>query len=236
MEYVEHYKKDAEEFDYFAPRSGATLDDERRLREYILSLVPIESLTVLDAGCGSAWCAKNLLPKGKTVISTDIAFRNVSKALEIYPSERHFGVVCDSMHLPFKDEKIDVIFATEIIEHTVDPTGFAQSLFSILRPFGLLLLSTPYKEKILYSLCIHCNKKTPMNAHLHSFDEYILTGIGSKLKARKSNYHLMGNKFLIFGRTYVIHKILPFVIWKYFDKAFNILLGRPAHIIMEYLK
>lgn len=34
--YIDHYKKDAEEFDYFGERSGATAHDERRVREYII--------------------------------------------------------------------------------------------------------------------------------------------------------------------------------------------------------
>ena len=36
---------------------------------------------------------------------------------------------------------------------------------------GKLIITVPYKEKIQYHLCIHCNQLTPANAHLHSFDE-----------------------------------------------------------------
>lgn len=236
MDYIDHYKKDAEEFDYFAERAGASKDDEKRLREYIISRVPINAFNILDAGCGSAWCAKSLLPIGRTVISTDISFINVKRALELNPSEKHFGVVCDSFNLPFKENSIDTIIASEIIEHTVDPEKFAESLFSVIKKGGALLVSTPYKEKIQYSLCIHCNKKTPMHAHLHSFDENILISIGYKIKAILTNYHLFGNKYLIFGRTYVLHSFLPFIIWKAIDSLFNKVLGKPVHILMEYIK
>jgi hypothetical protein len=37
--YIEHYKKDAAEFDYFEERKGATAHDERRVREFIISTV-----------------------------------------------------------------------------------------------------------------------------------------------------------------------------------------------------
>jgi hypothetical protein len=38
--YIDHYKKDAEEFDYFEERKGATAHDERRVREFIISKIP----------------------------------------------------------------------------------------------------------------------------------------------------------------------------------------------------
>lgn len=236
MDYIEHYKKDSEEFDYFEERLGATGDDEKRLREYILSKVPSYSHNILDSGCGSAWVAQYLLPLGKFVVSTDISLRNIKKALEIFPSANHCGVVCDALHLPFKENTLDCIIASEIIEHTVEPENFVKSLFSSVKPNGLLLVSTPYKEKIIYTLCIHCNQKTPLHAHLHSFDENILAGYGFTSKAASVNYSLFGNKYLIFGRTYVILRFLPFALWKFIDNLFNKTLGRPVHILVEYYK
>src|SRR5579863_10043527 len=55
--YLEHYKTDAEEFDYFEEQTGATAHSERRLREYIVSLIPRDSRFLLDVGSGSAWMA-----------------------------------------------------------------------------------------------------------------------------------------------------------------------------------
>lgn len=236
MDYIEHYKKDSEEFDYFEERSGATRDDENRLREYILSKVPPQSHTILDAGCGSAWAAQNLLPSGKFVVSADISFLNVNKALKISPSSNHCGVVCDALMPPFKESAFDAVIASEIIEHTVEPENFVKKLLGIVKQRGSLLVSTPYKEKIIYTLCVHCNKKTPLHAHLHSFDENILLEYGIKIKAGRVNFSLFGNKYLIFGRTYVILRYLPFPIWKFFDNLFNKILGKPVHILVEYHK
>jgi SAM-dependent methyltransferase len=236
MDYVEHYKRDSEEFDYFEERFGATQDDEKRLREYILSKVPPRPVKVLDAGCGSAWAAQSLLPTGKFVISADISLRNVKKALEKYPSANHSGIVCDALHLPFKENTLDCVIASEIIEHTVDPQTFVKSLLGTVKQNGVLLVSTPYKEKIIYTLCVHCNQKTPLHAHLHSFNENILTGYGFDAKAHRAEYSLFGNKYLIFGRTYVILRYLPFTLWKFIDNLFNKVLGKPVHILVEYYK
>ena len=40
INYLEHYTLDGEYFDYFEKRERATFEAERRLREYILSLIP----------------------------------------------------------------------------------------------------------------------------------------------------------------------------------------------------
>ena len=76
--YIDHYKKDAVEFDYFEERKGATEHDERRVREYIISKIPKNVNSILDVGCGKGWVAKEFLPKGKTVVSLDISVTNPS--------------------------------------------------------------------------------------------------------------------------------------------------------------
>lgn len=236
MDYIGHYKKDAEEFDYFEERHGATEDDEKRLREYIVSEIPLYSEMVLDCGCGSAWLASYLLPKNKMVVSTDLALTNVKKALEIYPYNKHFGVVCDSLNLPFKENSFHTVVASEIIEHVINPEKFVGELFNTLKQNGLLLVSTPYKEVLRYTLCIHCNQKTPLHAHLHSFDESILISLGRGNNVQRVDFSTFGNKYLIFMRTYAILKYLPFKAWKFIDNIFNKVFGKPVHIMVKYFK
>ncbi len=236
MDYIEHYKKDAEEFDYFEERFGATEDDEKRLREYIISEIPRQADLILDAGCGSAWLASYLLPKNKVMVSTDLSLTNVKKALETYPYYKHYGVVCDSLNPPFKPDSFNTVVAAEIIEHVIDPGQFIAKLLNVVKPGGLLLVSTPYKEVLRYTLCVHCNRKTPIHSHLHSFDESVLIGLGHKNNVNKIDYSIFGNKYLIFGRTYVILKFLSFQVWKFVDNIFNKILGKPVHIVVKYFK
>ena len=73
-EYIEHYEKDAEVYDYFARRESlATHQEERRLREMISSQIPKSSETILDVGSGGAWLATKFVNNQRKVISMDIS-------------------------------------------------------------------------------------------------------------------------------------------------------------------
>ena len=146
--YIEHYKKDAAEFDYFEERKGATAHDERRVREYVISKVSKNVKSILDVGCGSGWIAKHFTPKGVQVHSLDISVVNPAKALKLYPSDNHRGVVADSFRLPFTDCSFDCVIASEIIEHVVSPADFIKELSRVVKINGELIITTPYKEKI----------------------------------------------------------------------------------------
>ena len=234
--YIEHYKKDATDFNYFEERKGATAHDERRVREYIISKVSKSIGSILDVGCGRAWVADHFLPKDVNVFSLDISETNPAKAVKLYPSEKHFAIAADSFHLPFADGSFNCVIASEIIEHTVDPAKFIIELFRVVKKGGQLIITTPYKEKIIYYLCIHCNKKTPANAHLHSFDEKKLEELYAGDDLGEFTYNTFGNKLLIFLRTYSILQFFPFWFWKLKDKFVNIILNKPIHIICVYKK
>jgi SAM-dependent methyltransferase len=234
--YIDHYKKDAVEFDYFEERTGATEHDERRVREYILSKVPKNVNSILDVGCGKGWVAKEFLPKGKRVFSLDISVTNPAIVNKLYSNKNHFGIAADSFYLPFNDESFDCVVASEIIEHVFDPAGFVKELFRVVTKGGSLIITTPYKEKLIYYLCIHCNKKTPANAHLHSFDENKLESLYSESDLESFKYVTFGNKILLFLRTYVILRFFPFWLWKLKDKFANLIYNKPVHIICVYKK
>jgi len=230
--YIDHYEKDAYSSDYFAKRDSGTEHIERRTREYIAAQVNGEAGRILDVGCGKAWVAQLFCPAGYDVVSMDISLRNTSKALKKFPFENHFAVVADAFHLPFKVSTFDYIIASEIIEHVHDPNTFIKNLFSILKPDGKLIITTPYKEKIQYSLCIHCNKPTPLHAHLHSFDEKILESFYRDKDLKNWKSILFGNKLLIHLRTHIILKYLNFKLWMMADRVFNMIFKAPARILV----
>lgn len=230
--YTEHYQIDADKFDYFEKRVAATAHDERRVHEYVIANIPKDASKLLDVGCGSAWVAQHFLKKNKYVFSLDISIINPLKATTKYTSEKHFGITADSYCLPFRSDSFDVIVASEIIEHIVPPERFITELLRTLKPDRYLIITTPYKELIKQTLCIHCNNETPVNAHLYSFDENKLIALFKKNVVKQIIWKTFGNKVLIFLRTYIILKFLNFRLWKLLDQLFNSIYNAPAHIIV----
>lgn len=234
--YIDHYQKDAYNSDYFAERDKGTEHSERRVREYIASQITGKKGLILDVGCGKAWVAEMFCPSGFEVISMDISLRNTSKALKKHPFENHFAVVADVFSLPFINNTFDYIIASEIIEHVQDPASFIEKLFNVLKPGGNLIITTPYKEKIQYSLCIHCNNPTPLHAHLHSFDENTLTLLYSGENVKRCIYLTFGNKLLIHLRLHTILKYMNFKVWKAIDSFINLIYKAPVRILVRWEK
>lgn len=52
--------------------------------------------------------------------------------------------VGDALHLPITDQSIDIVFATQVIEHVTNPHVMVRECKRILRPRGCLILSGPF--------------------------------------------------------------------------------------------
>lgn len=237
FDYAEHYERDAEVFDYANEYNDPVENSEiRRLRQRILSQVSPEDEWVLDVGCGGGWLAESLITKNKKVISMDISFTNPKKAIENTPSENHFAVVADVFNLPFKKNSFDCIVASEIIEHVINPQIFITNLINVLKPGGKLIITTPYNEKIKYSLCIHCNKLTPHNAHLHSFTEQSIKKLIS-VKTAYIHTTVFNSKLLTQLRMTFLFRFLPGRAWNFIDQFFIIITRKKAYrLMLEIIK
>ena len=232
FDYLDHYAKDAEFFDYFAaPEDPATRHENRRLHEAIRRNLPGEPSTILDVGCGGAWFAKAATPLGHTVVSFDAANLNTIRALREVPHRNHFAVTGDANALPFRPESFDVVVSAEVIEHVAELEPYLDNILRVLKPGGRAIISTPYNEKIQYSLCIHCNRSTPLHAHLRSFKENTL----DKYVAGKAGVSIrpivFSSKILLFLRTHAALKFLPHRPWRFIDSVTNAIVRKPSRLI-----
>ena len=237
FDYTAHYKADAEIFDYFEEETDPMEAlHQRLLHDVTMRQVPREAKLLLDVGCGSAFVARHFCPLGIRVVSMDVAPANTAKALKHYPFANHAAVTADAYHLPFADDTFDCIVASEIIEHTVNPQGFLESLLRKVKPGGTLVVSTPYKERIAYSLCIHCNCKTPHNAHLHSFDREKMRRLIEPLPATIESMHLVGNKLILRSHLAAGLSHLGMGTWRACDNLANRMVDKTYHFVTTLKK
>jgi 2-polyprenyl-3-methyl-5-hydroxy-6-metoxy-1,4-benzoquinol methylase len=235
--YADHYDQDAEAFDYFQEHAdGASRHENRRLRETIIRQVPREAQNILDIGCGSAWVAGYFCKKGVAVYSMDISAGNPTRALQTYPFDNHVALVADVYELPFAQNTFDCIIAAEVMEHTPDPKLFISNLLRVLKPDGTLILTTPFQENIVHSLCVHCNRLTPHNAHLHSFNQKNITVLLQQLNIRNYKLFTFSNKFLSRLQTHLVLQYLPFKIWQTSDYIVNLCWKKPTRMLLKIKK
>lgn len=235
--YLDHYRQDAEAFDYFESfPDGASRHENRRLHEMILSKIPENATRILDVGCGNAWVAKAFADKHKAIFSMDVSLTNPTKALQKYPFAGHYALVGDVYALPFRENQFDAIIAAEVMEHTPDPKGFIKNLLRVLKPGGILLVTTPYNESIPHALCVHCNRVTPHNAHLHSFNEQNVGELLPEQAVLDWKTETFVNKMLVKLRTHRFLQYLPFGGWKKVDVLANQLFSKPLRLLITVRK
>ncbi len=233
-DHTTHYKRDAEQFDYFAERSGADLDAARRLQETVFhSISAAAPHRVLDLGSGGGWLLDAYDARRGTpthVVSADLGIANLRKLRSRHPDA--LLVAADAERLPFRGSSFDVVVASEVLEHLNRPAHVVRQAAAILRPSGQLVVSTPYREKLRYYLCIHCNQPTPVNAHLHSFDEHSLSAMFGEAGLRGIRFRLFQNKAMVVLRVSWMLRFLPWSLWGMIDRLFNFILRKPHSIVL----
>jgi ubiquinone/menaquinone biosynthesis C-methylase UbiE len=103
---------------------------------------------VLDVGCGrgglTAWIARSSRPTRHLAMDFSKVAVEKGRAMAaqacLSRNEWKFG---DIQNIPCADASIDTAFSCETIEHVPDPPRAVRELARVLRPGGLLFLTTP---------------------------------------------------------------------------------------------
>lgn len=105
---------------------------------------------VLDAGCGAGYGADMLLKSGaKRVYAIDKAGEAVDYCRSHFKGKNLLFKEGDISKLDFPAKFFDLVVALEVIEHVEDYAQAIREFYRVLKPGGLLLISTP--NKAIYS-------------------------------------------------------------------------------------
>ena len=97
---------------------------------------------ILDAGCGRGWLT-NLLGKYGQPMGIEPIEPVVEHARRLFPEIRF------EVNTPAKiaeNESFDLVVSSEVLEHVTDKPRFIADLYRLLRPAGLLVVTTPRGE------------------------------------------------------------------------------------------
>jgi len=141
-----------------------------QVRADILSMLPPDVESVLDAGCGNGFIT-NALPNGLRVVGLDIS----QEALRYVEREKKLGSITN---LPFEDKSFDLIMTNDVIEH-LDEEDLRKALNELRRVARkYILVTVPLNEQLEsnQARCADCGCVYHVNHHLRSFSERAVEG------------------------------------------------------------
>jgi SAM-dependent methyltransferase/uncharacterized protein YbaR (Trm112 family) len=100
----------------------------------------------LDAGCATGGYTQMLARYVDCAIGIDLHFERLRAALELcsHPPSAGF-LVANAEAPPFEPGSFDIVLALNLIDSTASPRRLLSSLNHLLRPGGLLVLTTPFE-------------------------------------------------------------------------------------------
>lgn len=109
-------------------------------------LKPHLGRSILDIGCGNGSLTSRLSKQGHNIVGIDGDEAGISFAKVAYPSIKFSCIsIYDSPFLVKQQVGLfDCIVSTEVVEHLYDPYALISLSSILLKPGGLLILSTPY--------------------------------------------------------------------------------------------
>lgn len=143
----------------FAPLHKINPTRIRYLREVIYRHFNCEDLngkTLIDIGCGGGLVSEPMSRLGAKVTGVDGAEKNVKTALA-HAQAMQLDIdyrATTAEALAEKGEQFDVVLALEVIEHVADVPLFLESVSKLVKPGGVLIMSTLNRTMKSYALAI----------------------------------------------------------------------------------
>lgn len=113
----------------------------------------VVSPAILDVGCGDGWIDFGLIAQSgpgrrPTFTGIDLSAFDIDFARH---RKEHFGEegcefhVMDACALELGGRQFDVVISSEVIEHIPEPQRLIRSVYRVLKPGGLFIVTTPRK-------------------------------------------------------------------------------------------
>ena len=125
---------------------------------------------ILDLGCGTGYGTAALAEHAASATGLDLAPDAITYARDHYlrPNLQFLqGSVTD---VPLSDASFDLITAFEVIEHIADGSKLLAEARRLLRPTGLLLVSTP--NTVYYAETRAEQGPNPFHVHEYTYEEF----------------------------------------------------------------
>ncbi|WP_375613538.1 MULTISPECIES: bifunctional 2-polyprenyl-6-hydroxyphenol methylase/3-demethylubiquinol 3-O-methyltransferase UbiG [unclassified Bartonella] len=108
------------------------------------SLTPFHNLKILDIGCGGGLLSEPMARLGAIVVGVDASQTNIEVA-KIHAAQNDLLIdyrITTAEALANEGEKFDIILNMEVVEHVADVNLFIEATAKMLKPQGVMFVST----------------------------------------------------------------------------------------------
>ncbi|MET4802076.1 bifunctional 2-polyprenyl-6-hydroxyphenol methylase/3-demethylubiquinol 3-O-methyltransferase UbiG [Bradyrhizobium sp. LB11.1] len=172
----------------------------RKFERNVRSLNCLGGLRVLDIGCGAGLLCEPLSRLGAQVIGVDPSASNIAAA-KLHADKGHLSIDyrCTTAEEIDPRERFDIVLAMEVVEHVVDVGVFLKRCASMLKPNGLMVVSTLNRNWKSFALAIvgaeYVLRWLPRGTH--EWNKFVTPDELTK--------HLLDNRLVITEQTGVVY-------------------------------
>jgi len=130
----------------FVPGIGGVIETEH-LHRYLLAREIAAGLDVIDVASGEGYGSHLLAGVARSVVGIDIAAEAVTHACGTYQAPNLEYRQGDCVNLPLETASIDLVVSFETIEHHGRHEAMMREIRRVLRPGGVLLMSSPNRPE-----------------------------------------------------------------------------------------
>lgn len=172
----------------------------RKFERNVRSLNCLGGLRVLDIGCGAGLLCEPLSRLGAQVIGVDPSQSNIAAA-KLHADKSHLSIDyrCTTVEEIDPRERFDIVLAMEVVEHVVDVGVFLKRCAAMLKPNGLMVVSTLNRNWKSFALAIvgaeYVLRWLPRGTH--EWNKFVTPDELTK--------HLLDNRLVITEQTGVVY-------------------------------
>lgn len=124
-----------------------------------------EQKRVLDVGCGQGYITAEIK---KTFPNFAVSGMDISLSAIAYANSKFPNIdfaVADIFAPPYSKKYFDIIVINNIWEHVSDPLGMLNNISAILKPDGVVIMSTPSRYRIMNLIKALLGKQVSISNH-----------------------------------------------------------------------
>jgi len=167
----------------------------------------ISGLEILDVGCGGGIVSVPLARLGAVVTGVDVGIENIAVAKK-YAQSEGLDIEYISSDISSLDKQYDIILCLEVVEHVENLDEFLHNISHLLKPNGLVILSTINRNMKSFAFAIAAAEYilgwVPRGTH--SFDKFVKPSeLTNLLEANHINVlDIKGMSYNIFHKRWLL--------------------------------